>query len=76
MIVLIIYMVGYFLALYVSIRVVLKEGNTLTIRDLSICVLISLFSWTVAIAITVYLYGDVVIYKKKKTISDYYKIKT
>lgn len=66
MIVLIIYMVGYFLALPTSIRAVLKGGNTLTIRDLSICVFISLFSWIVAIANTVYLYGDVVIYKKKK----------
>ena len=64
----IIYLIGCILSLAASIQVILIEEEKLTVKDLVVCLGLSILSWLLFIIIVVGLWGDVVIYSKHQKV--------
>ena len=62
----IIYLIGSILTLIVLLLAVLKEYGKIILKNLAIGILISTISWFGLMAILIELYGDVIVYKKKR----------
>ena len=62
----IIYLIGYILTFIAFLLANLKEYGKIIIKDLAMGILISITSWLGLIVILIAVYGDVIVYKKKR----------